>query len=81
MNCPVFTLNVHYCTYHHNNVPDTTAILMIFQSNEALQFAAGGGDGGWQGLQDDGRHLWEGQVSAARGWLPRALVSSQDAEQ
>ena len=23
LNCPVFTLNIHYRTYHHSNVPDT----------------------------------------------------------
>ena len=54
---------------------------MIFQSNEALLLPAGGGDGGWEGLPDDGRDLREGEVSAAGGWLPRTVVSTQDVEQ
>ena len=54
---------------------------MIFQSNEALLLPAGGGDGGWERVPDDGRNLWEGEVSAARGGLPRSLVSTEDAQQ
>ena len=54
---------------------------MIFQSNEALLLAAGGGHGGWKGVPDDGRDLWESEVSAARGWLPHTVVSTEDVEQ